>query len=277
MLLVALAHPPATAPRVVLLIDRVAGDGSSDGDGGRGAVTLAALAMAPEERQSFDAALIDLGERLELRANPLADDLADGAPDAQLRRLLPSALPKLTAAEALLASAWRGSAGGFVVRAVEKCPAAAACVDPRARGGDAETRRARFLAWPVSSAALLEFADAAVAEQAATRLRTQAAAPDSRIALVLGGAPPVAADLPALRAHAARVARRLHQAGGDARLIDRLLDARVPSLPSWLAPAPGQLLIVPRLGSIARLPELVREIDAVVPEATWRQRPLALD
>jgi hypothetical protein len=273
---VALIRPTATAPRVYLLTDRSA-SGAMTGAPvvGRGAVTLAALAMAPEERQRFEAALEELGDRLDVRANPLADDLADAPPDAALRRLLPAALPKLTAAEALLAAAWRGSAGGFVVRAVASCPPEAECVDPRARGGTAAARRARFLAWPLSGAARLELPDADAATRAATRLRTQAAAADSRIALVLGGDPPRGADLPALRAHAARVAHRLQQAGGDPRLIDRLLDTAKLSLPAWLALEPRQLVIIPRLGSIAALPEMVREIEALVPEATWLERPSA--
>jgi hypothetical protein len=254
-----------------LQIDRAHHD--SEVERGHGALMLAAQLMAPDERQRLDAALRELGERLELRANPLADDFADDAPDAQLQSLLPAALPKLTAAAALLAPSWRAPAGDFVVRVVTTCPPAARCVDPGARGGDGDTRRARFLAWPLAGWALLDLDDVGAAERAAARLRQAAAARDSRLALVIGGASPVAADLTALRAHAAQVARRLQQAGHDTRLID----ASEPALPSWLTIAPTQILIVPRLGSIAALGEVAREVERIVPEATWLQRPLPLD
>ena len=113
--------------------------GAVAADNGRGALALAVLGMGRAQRQRVVVALAELGRRLDVRAHPLADDLEDEPPDACLRRLSPTLLPALTAAQALLTPAWPGAGGGdLVVRTVAICPAAARCVDPWARG---ETKR----------------------------------------------------------------------------------------------------------------------------------------
>ncbi|HXU72651.1 MAG TPA: hypothetical protein VN947_25190 [Polyangia bacterium] len=289
MLLVALlrpAAPPATAPMLEL-------DAVPLVEPSRSAPSLAAVSMAPDERRRLRLALVELATRLEVRAHPLADDLEDGPVDAELRAALKSALPKLTAARALLAGAWHGSAGGDGVHVVDGCAAGRACIDPWARDGDAAARRARFLAWPLSAAALVRFDDAAGAGAAAARLRARAAARDSRIALVLGtreldadadadadGDADAARELEAIRAAATRAARLLaHDAAhGEARaLLADVAAAGAPAPPSWLRLDARELYVVPRLGSVAALDAFVAEVTTYAPGARFERRPRPLD
>ena len=137
---------------------------------------------------------------------------------------------------------------------------------------------------------MLQFPDAATAARAAERLRARAAANDSRVALVLdalaerrAASRPGAAradrgdegELASLRIEAAHVVRRLRQAGGDSRLVAALSEAESP--PAWLRLSAGELLVVPRLGSVAMPQEFVREIERVAPDATWIERPYLFD
>src|SRR5205823_3647783 len=69
----------------------------------RGAPALAAASMTPAERQRLRRALEELAARLETRSHPLTEDFDDAPVDELLRRELGTALPKLTAARALVA------------------------------------------------------------------------------------------------------------------------------------------------------------------------------
>jgi hypothetical protein len=251
----ALARPPApTEWRPPLVTDEPAGES-------RGAPALAALAMSSDERRRLDDALADFGARLDARAHPLANDFGDDDPDAALRPPLRSALPKLTAARSLLA-----------VRASEHRSG----VDPWARGGDGESRRARFLAWPLAAAALIACDDDAALGAVARRLRARAAAADSRIAIVMGDGDVDVRQLLSLRAQAAALARRLPPSD-ERTLLDEIGAAGAPSLPSWLQLPPRRLLVVPRLGSLAALDAFAAEIAAAAPGARLIHRPLPLD
>jgi hypothetical protein len=277
---VSLVHPqspPATRPQLALEANPVALEAN------RGAAALAAASMSPTERRRLRAALDAFTERLETRAHPLADDFDDTPIDAALRDELRTSLPKLTAARALVTGVWRGSYAADEVRAVDGCPERRLCVDPWARGGTDEARRARFLAWPVSAAALLRFDDSHDADAAAARLRARAGARDSRIALVVtadGVDADVARELVAVRTAAARAAALLARSDAEAEpraLLDEVARATLPAPPPWLHLGAGELLIVPRLGAVAALDRFTDEIAAHAPAARFLYRPRALD
>jgi hypothetical protein len=132
-------------------------------------------------------------------------------------------------------------------------------------------------------AALLRFADARRATTAAGTLRARAAERDSRIALVVadrGVDPTLARELVAVRAAAARAAELLAKSGDDERaraLLDEVAHATALTLPSWLALDARELLVVPRLGTIAALDAFAGEIAAYAPDARFIARPRALD
>ena len=227
--------------------------------------------MTRAERQRLRRALEALAARLETRSHPLTDDFDDTPVGAALHVELGTALPKLTAARALVG-----------IAAADDC-AGDACVNPWARGGSDEARRARYVAWPLSGAALLRFTDAHRAAAAAATLRARAAERDSRIALVVaddGVDPELARELVAVRAAAARAAELLARSGDDERaraLLDEVAHATAPTLPSWLALDARELLVVPRLGTIAALDAFAAEVAAHAPDARFVARPRALD
>ena len=198
MLIAAALHSPR-APLSVTAAD------------GRAAPALAMASMSGVERQRLLRALEELGDRLDARAHPLADDFDDTPVGAALDRELGTRCPRLTAARALYG---------------------ANVVDPWARGGSTAERRARFSAWAVSGAAIVRFADADAARAAARQLRARAGERDSRIALVVadGGIDPaLVRELVAVRAAAARVAARLPVDDERRALLDDVAHATSPS------------------------------------------------
>jgi hypothetical protein len=116
------------------------------------------------ERTALVSALDELAKRLEACANPLDMDLDDAPPEAEIESAARYLLPAFTAARSLTGGVW-SSEDGFAARAVRRCPDGASCV--RLYGDDAtspDQRRARFLAWPLASAAIQRARDGASAD-----------------------------------------------------------------------------------------------------------------
>lgn len=237
----------------------------------RGAVSPASIALAlgglPPEAltrlreylaQSTDAAvrraapmLFDLG---------LDDDAAATAPDP-LRQALPD-VPAWTAAANVLGAPW--TAPGLSVELGPTCDdAASRCVPLFVAADDhddALVRRGRALAWSVGNAALLRVP----AGSRATVLQSLRAAqtrPSSTIALVFG-APRGAldeAELELLRDHARTALAHLPPGSPQRPWLEAITAARA----SWELPIAfeaDEVLVIPRLSALARLPDFRAEV-----------------
>jgi hypothetical protein len=142
------------------------------------------------------------------------------------------------------------------------------CIDAFGAGGDADAlaSRARFLAWPLTRAAVLVAkSDDARAALAATLRAEQ---PASRIALVLEPT-----DLRALRVSpalldlASSATRLMEVARSDLpaahrALLERFAGASSDDGVSWLALPTHAVMIVPRIAALATLDAFVEEIRA---------------
>jgi hypothetical protein len=276
-------HARAVGP--VLIVDN-SGDGGGDAaDAARpeGAVALAVETLAPVEAERLRGALDELATRLGARAHPLGADLEDGPPEQALDEALRALRPKLTAAESLTAGHWRSADGRLRVTAAAECPPQrrARCFPVADAPADGLERWARFFAWPVAAGGVLGFGSRADARAAVDRLRARAASADSRIALVVGAGDRDAAPARAIAVEARRVLALLPRGEpkSEARaLLEELAhDAPAPPLP-WVALAPDEVLVVPRLGALIDAAGFTREIESALPAPpAWRRRPTALD
>jgi hypothetical protein len=292
----AVARPrPAAAVAVavavdgpVLIVDQADGDEPRSRAIPDGAVALALDALSPDEAERLRAALDELATRLEARAHPLAVDLDDErAPDAALAEALRTLRPKLTAAESLTTGRWRSRDRSLVVTVAARCPEGdrhARCFPLADARADGVERWARFSAWPVAAAGVIELASADDARAAAVELRARAASLDSKVSLVI--APELDAHAPrettrAIAACARRLSAVLGRTGdtpSDQRVLLEALaaDARPARLPWTLKPR--EIVVVPRLGALSNLAAFTTEIESVIGRApSWRQRPSSLD
>ena len=212
------------------------------------------------ERTSLEEALTVSATRWEARANPLLDDLEDVDADGSLEE-------------------WFRSAPRFVRTAqaaarLHACAPDGLCAAPRpgascppgwtAPANDAEEGRARFIAWPWGHAIRMRAPSETDARRAAVLLRLRIHG-SQRIALVLGaddvevtkGEPFVKLrDVWTRRAGLRSIAldeRREADAGDD-------LDGSLP------APAPHELVLLPRLETIADDRAFEDEVRSIAPK-----------
>lgn len=284
-----IASPPRTAALGAL--------GALDASSPANATTDLALAsLSGHELDELRAGLQLLSTRLEARGNPFGDDLEDGPPGEAMASVRRSLAPALTAAHHLTTRTHTAADGTFAIVLASSCaeaPPDATCVPlwqtatggAREADGAAELRaRALFFTWPIASAAVVRFADAARAVEVLEILRIRARTAESRIALVLderalaGGADPRS---DAVREAARRVfAHPLAGRSSELQALRSLAAApaagrRVP----WLVLESGEIMVVPKLGGLSDLAAFDRELDDVFRarglerEARWIRRP----
>ena len=197
------------------------------------------------------------------RANPLYVELGESAPGTALS----ANLPALTAAANLLGSPWQ--APGLSVELGPSCqPGAQRCIPLfRERQDDGLERRARGMAWAFSNAALLRAPGRVV--QVRDELQQRATQPDSTLALVFtrSSGSLDATEMGALQHEATRALRYLPEGAHERFWMEAL--AQPPA--QWTLPLhldADELLVVPRLGALARVPEFVGEIRSAT-DAEW--------
>jgi hypothetical protein len=241
------------------------------------AVALALGGLAPEERVRLRRRLAESTDGALQRAAPGLFDL-DAPPDAgaavdPLRQSLPD-LPALTAAVDLLGSPWE--APGISVHLGPVCePPPSRCAPlfgEASSEGDSLLRRGRSLAWALEDAALLRVSGAARARLLAA-LREAQIRPSGTIAMVFAAARGAidAKELDLLRHAARRALEPLRPEAPQRPWLDALVAAR----PDWELPIAldvDQLLVVPRLSALARLPDFVSEVESAGTFA-WEVRP----
>jgi hypothetical protein len=203
------------------------------------------------------------------RAAPEDFDLDDVAPADSLRQALPN-LPALTAATNLLGSPWE--APRISVQLAPVCDAAASRCVPlfvpvaaprlsRAESDDALVRRGRALAWALGNAALLRVPATARAPLLHS-LRQAQARPSGTLAMVFDAARGKLdeAELDLLHREARRLLADIAADSPQRFWLDALLGAQA----EWQLPIAleaDELLVVPRLSSMARLEDFVSEVE----------------
>jgi hypothetical protein len=243
-------------------------------------------AMPPTELAALAGALDELGRRLPIRANPFVEDLEDDAPEAPLRAWLRQHFAAIAAASALAQPTWQTGDRDIAVSVARSCAAAAEPVTSHAARarcvplwgiGDAAEERARFVAWPVARAIILRAPapdDAALGAEELRASNTEG----SRVALILLERDAVRGDRTEerrVRAAARAVASLLRgDVGSDAAAILAFARDRPGGrLFADLDLSPRDVLVVPRLSSLAERTAFEREVDgrraALAPTRRW--------
>ena len=233
------------------------------------AMALAAASLSPADRLRILEMIDFATARLEARLSPLGTDFEEGDPVAQLRASLAPYQPAFTAARELERGAWQSA--DLAVRVGASCAAAKPAPDEHCvtlRGPSHAPRdleaRARFLAWAVSHALVIDLGTRERAEARAQALRTRATLATSTIALVLLDddlALRPTPDRADLQASANRLGRAM--AGNDIHDTKDLeafaRGVEGAGVAPWLTVSRTQILVVPRLSALGRVDELRRE------------------
>jgi hypothetical protein len=244
------------------------------------AVSLALGGLPPEELPRLRKRMAESTDGALRRAAPGLFDL-DAPPDAgavddPLRQSLPD-LPALTAAANVGGSPWE--VPGISAHLGPACETAAARCVPlfgtTSSEGDSLIRRGRALAWALANAALLRV-NATAREGVLRSLREAQLRPAGTIAMVFaasrGTIDPNELDL--LRREARRSLDALRADAPQRPWLDALGAAQ----PSWELPialGAHELLVIPRLSVLARLPDFVSEIEAAGGRAELEAHPLS--
>jgi hypothetical protein len=234
--------------------------------------TLVLNSMGEQQRQQMADSLAKLAVAANKKKNPFFVSLDDSEARTAAEDLIKQTAPGFTAASALCAGRWQSREGDMHIRMVSRCAAKTRCISlTEPPSGDEAERRARFLAWPLGYAILLEVAPGTDVNQVAQSLRGPG---ETHIALVL-----TSDELHSLRESPAltKLLKRVRQI---AKIVPargtplRAVVARIAiaatagdELP-WLQLPAGAILVVPRLGSLATS-------DAFVAEARTRLGPSA--
>jgi hypothetical protein len=230
--------------------------------------------LGAEARTSTLSDIGELIDGIEAQQLPLGLDLSDDSPSVIARRLQKALLPSWTAARSLVLGSWSASDGSLSVRVA--APARAASTQGITVLAWSETERntlaarARFLAWPVSNAVLLDAGSPAGVRDLAALLRAGVTRESGLVGLVLDAGSQNVTRLsegePERRELEARL-RRFDEAAlkklGDAEPLARALRAGLPAAPAlpWLELHASELLVVPRLSSLARRSRFLSELD----------------
>jgi len=253
------------------------------------AMALAIASLSPSERTRIVNELRYVTARLEARLSPLAIDLDDGDPVDSLRRSMSAYAPSYAAAFSFDRDTW--TLADLTVRVVASCDRAhlddgASCISLWGKHDTKQNvaERARFAAWPVAHAAVVELNSSSSTEQAAGRLRERTSLQQSTIALVLMdrdlALEPVA-ERPELEAAAKRLgaviaANHIDQPEHFESLGHTQPSAR-PSerVAPWLRVSPNAIVVVPRLSALAKLDSFGIEIEQAIRDgsARWIHRP----
>jgi hypothetical protein len=230
---------------------------------------LVVVSLLPEARAVFAGRLEAVATRLEMLLHPLGVDLDARDPWIHIQHTLSRYLPVITAARWMAAERWILGDSGAAVRLAGSCAEPhdpdEACVpldDPRARIGTGA-----FALWPLTRALRIRVAPADQDEVVA-RLRARVLVEGGTIALVL-----TARDLAASQT-------AMHDIGRQARRIARALaragipqlgflgawggDVPAGSLRPGLRLGPNEVLVVPRMGALARTSAMRREVSSVL-------------
>jgi hypothetical protein len=290
--LAATARPPhgeteeTPAAPVLVIRSGLAQRGRAQSSDDRAAAILMA-AMPPTELAALAGALDELWRRLAIRANPFVEDLEDDSPEAPLRAWLRQHFAALAAASALAQPTWETGDRDIAVSVARSCaatpepvtshPVRTRCVPLWGIIGDPAEERARFLAWPVARAIVLRAPAPEDAALGAEELRASSTQ-GSRVALILLERDAARGDRTEesrVRSAARAVTPLLRgDVGRDAAAILAFARDRPGGrLFADLDLSPHDVLVVPRLSSLAERTAFEREVDgrrdALAPTRRW--------
>ena len=246
--------------------------------GAEGRAVQLTIASLTEDRRARVARTIDAATAAAARRdNPFVEDLSDAR--ERLEELLGATLPMLNVATHLAHARYETDDGLRVTvgPSCRQAPPGARCVRLWDPPRDPIERRVRLLAWPYAFAIVLSGATGDV-PALSRALREEQERPESPIGLVIdlrdlpGGGETADLEAAARRSVAKargpgevpRIVRALaDQASGDGgrALAARLFGAR-----------PGEVVVVPRLGALARLDLFTAAVDRVVAALPLRVR-----
>lgn len=247
------------------------------------AARIAVRSMARAQQEELAEELVTLRSRLEVRTNPLAEDLEDAPLTASLERVARDHAPALSVTSALASRRIAAPERTTVVAISDRCPESAKRGDARLRclrawSDSPQDGRAAFFAWPAVTVAVIRVQGA---EEVAERLRSRARSADSSMAIVL-----TATDTQVSRTtHAERV-RRLakealdaahHDDALDPSLVEHLAAEGNGALVPWLHLEPGEVAVWPKMSALSRLDAFARETEEHAGErVAWTHKPSAL-
>jgi len=247
-------------------------------------MSLVVASLSPEERARTVEIMSYAAARLEARASSLVVDLGDDIdPMAELQMALGPYLPSITAARTLDRGVFKGA--GFVATPAASCPpkllpSGDTCLPtwrpPAPIAEDhAFAERVRFAAWPIAYATIADLGTRAMRDTVARSLRGATSTSTALHALVL-----TVNDLelttlpeqPALVAAARRLGRAMEANDlHESSQLDGLARAAPPGrVAPWLTLSPSELLVVPRLSTVARAGELRERIRQAAGGASVR-------
>ncbi len=264
-----------------------AGVGLEDGTIVRGRTAALALgSLSPLALRGLEFKLSELVRRLEIRMNPLADDLDDTAPEADLVDLARLAAPGLTACDGVASSRHASGDRKLVASVVRTCPASlepgVTCVPlwHAASAADGSNhRRARFFAWSLASAGVLAVGGAAARDDVVEALSARSLRTDSTVAVALTEETLVGRDGAAfehIRALARRALEILRASPAiDTRLLQLIAQGPPPGrLVPWVRLEDDEVLVVPRLDAVGDVSRLTNEVESELshrfPKTAWR-------
>jgi hypothetical protein len=250
------------------------------------AASLALATMDDPELEQVEGALLELNARLDVRSNPLSEDLDEDEPQTPLLRVLRRMVVRVTAASAITSHRWMAPERTLVVAPADACGPSRQglrCVPAWHAGRDEVERRARYFAWPLTDATLLTVRDADDARRAKDALRARANVDVGRIALALGPAelegraasPRVTRIREAARRATARARGEL--GGPSGKVLAALARESHGPVITGVHLAPNEILVVPRLGTLADIGAFVGEVKFTLAsahvEATFSYTP----
>ena len=233
------------------------------------AMALVVASLSPEERARAIEIMSYASARLEARASSIVDDFGDDIdPMVELQKALAPYVPSITAARAFERGRFAGS--DFTVTPALSCAAppvpSASCVaawKSSVRGAEepAVAERARFAAWPIAYATVADLGTVAARDRAARSLRAGTVTPNAMHSLVLTAEDLELTPLPGheeLEAAAKRLGIAMD--ANDLRESTQLEGFAHPApagrVARWLTLSKTELLVVPRLSTVARAGEL---------------------
>lgn len=262
--LVLASRAEGRASPVVLVVSEGVGEPTS----APRAVNAVIAQLDAVERKLLAEYLETAVSRYEARGNPFVSDLEDGDPDDATRAWATAHAPLLRAAAEVSRSKWCAS-DGLCVMAKERCPASARCVPVWGASNDPLAKRARFLAWSLTTAVWLRARNGGEQSELLSSLRLRSRDPASTFALALAPA-----DESSLRDPNATTIRdawirwkAVSKLAGDAEVAKLRLREGATASPPPVPLEPYDVLLVPKLGAFARPEAFMAEVRAHVGRA----------
>ncbi|GMV15670.1 MAG: hypothetical protein HS104_25935 [Polyangiaceae bacterium] len=232
------------------------------------AVWLGVMTLPARERDRVLELMSGLLTALEARTSPTGLDLVSGDLREELAEVRGWFVPVMNAAQEVIQERW--VAHDVAVRILREAARPAdgerlLAAWPSSTPEDELARRARFAAWPITGGALVSGLSPGQRERVRDALRARIPSTVSALALVIDSDLQARRDAPAAlrslqqdcrerQTHLRKVRDR------DAWSLAALAEADDAPLLPWLPLGTGELLVVPRLGALARSAELRSEV-----------------